>query len=288
MMKAESNAKYANLHLHSNASDGGFRPAHLVRLGKSLGYKALALTDHETIYGLPEFFEEAEKEGIEVMTGCEFYGVVDGAVYHLVGLDFDPKHPSIVALCKTLTSYRNENTKAKFDLVHDNGFFPEVTWEDVVACNPRTDWYGPDQIGNAFDLKGVATYCSAIHEFRKAFNSFGVKYSTKKLQALGVIQAIREAGGVAIFAHPPKEAFSKGHVKMLVDAGLNGIEVSHPNFDAENSQLALAAAEEFNLYRSGGTDHTGPMSGCDGSHAIPVWHGITYDEYVTIKERRLD
>ena len=46
--------------------------------------------------------------------------------------------------------------------------------------------------------------------------------------------------------------------------------------------------QEFNLYRSGGTDHTGPMSGCDGSHAIPVWHGITYDEYVTIKERRLD
>ena len=54
--------KYGNLHLHSNQSDGGFRPAFLVRLAKSLGYGAIALTDHETLTGIPELFAAAEVE----------------------------------------------------------------------------------------------------------------------------------------------------------------------------------------------------------------------------------
>ena len=89
--------KYANLHLHSTHSDAGFRPAHLCCLAKSLGYGALAVTDHEAISGIPELLACAKNNDIEAMTGVELYArLEDGEhnpVYHIVGLDFDHKHP---------------------------------------------------------------------------------------------------------------------------------------------------------------------------------------------------
>ena len=68
--------------------------------------------------------------------------------------------------------------------------------------------------------------------------------------------------------------------------GLNGIEVSHPDITERAAKLAVHAAIEYNLYCSGGTDHTGPMSACSKDRAIPVYNGVTEDEYLAIKERR--
>lgn len=69
---------FANLHLHSTHSDAMFTPEQLVLLGKSLGYGALALTDHEVDSGVKEFRSIAKAEGLQTLTGVEFYGLEDG------------------------------------------------------------------------------------------------------------------------------------------------------------------------------------------------------------------
>ena len=99
-----------------------------------------------------------------------------------------------------------------------------------------------------------------------------------------VIKVIRQADGIAILAHPTSLT---QYVPKLVEYGLNGIEICHPHIDEETSKLAAEAAETFKLYKSGGTDHTGPMSGCNGENAIPVFNGIDEEDYTVIKERRL-
>ena len=99
-----------------------------------------------------------------------------------------------------------------------------------------------------------------------------------------VIKVIRKADGIAILAHPNNLT---QYVPELVGYGLNGIEVSHPNITEETVNLAAEAAKAYNLYRSGGTDHTGPMSGCNGENAIPVFNGISEEDFAVIKERRL-
>ena len=82
--------KYANLHLHSNHSDAMFTPEQLILIGKSLGYYALALTDHETDSGVKSFFRHANQEGgLQVISGVEFYGMYEGFNLHLTALDFD-------------------------------------------------------------------------------------------------------------------------------------------------------------------------------------------------------
>ena len=79
--------KYANLHFHSTYSDAQFTPEQLLLIGKSLGYRALALTDHDTDGGVKPMMAFGEKEGIDVISGVEFTGVWNDEMLHLTALD---------------------------------------------------------------------------------------------------------------------------------------------------------------------------------------------------------
>ena len=104
--------KYANLHLHSTYSDAQFTPSQLVLIGKSLGYRALALTDHETDGGVKEFMRSAKAQGgIDVISGVEFYGKYDGVSFHLVALDYDMDNPEFRAFVKERVDTYTEYTR---------------------------------------------------------------------------------------------------------------------------------------------------------------------------------
>lgn len=76
-------------------------------------------------------------------------------------------------------------------------------------------------------------------------------------------------------------------MREMVDLGLNGIEISPPGISENASKMAIRASLECNLYCSGGTDHTGPMSSFGGANARPVCSGISKTEFEILKERRL-
>ena len=284
--------KYANLHLHSTHSDAGFRPAHLCCLAKSLGYGAIAVTDHEAISGIPELLACAKNNGLEAMTGVELYAElkVDDSdinpVYHIVGLDFDHTHPSIVNFTDMMTAHRNEHTRRQYESAQERGLFPkEVTWDDIVKTNPGSKWFCNDQVYFALDALGVIPIYKRGETFKEAFKTgeaAKIKIYVPDMQ--DVINAIREAGGIAVLAHPSLGSFK--YIRKLADMGLKGIEASHPHVTEDRVVLAHHAAIEYNLYLSGGTDHTGPMSACGGDRAIPVFNGATQDEFNAIKERR--
>ena len=83
------------------------------------------------------------------------------------------------------------------------------------------------------------------------------------------------------------QTVSSENLGKLVDAGLNGIETDHPEIAPDTVPLAVEAAKTFNLYHSGGTDHTGPMSACGGDLAIPAYEGISEEDFQILIERRL-
>lgn len=103
-------------------------------------------------------------------------------------------------------------------------------------------------------------------------------------RAEDIIKIIRKAGGVAVLAHPNNQTH---FIPKLVEFGLNGVEISHPHLEANTSYLAIEMAKAYNLYRCGGTDHTGPMSCCGGRNAIRAFEGLTEEEFTILKERRL-
>lgn len=274
--------KFGNLHLHSTYSDAQFTPSQLVVIGKALGYKALALTDHETDGGVKTFMNSAKSQGLDSMPGVEFYGRYNNENLHIVALDYDMDDPAFRAYINDRVERRNEYTRQCFERGVEMGYITEFTWDDIVKYNPEGAWLNYDSIYNTY-TKFFVPFKS---DFRQViFNSPEArKFAYKAPDADKVIKIIRDAGGVAILAHPYKWT---QYVPELVKYGLNGIEVSHPDNRENTGALAKEAAKAYNLYVSGGTDHTGAMSGCDGDLAIPANQGVTEEEYYTIKERRL-
>lgn len=278
--------KYANCHLHSTFSDAGFTPEQLVLIGKSLGYNAIALTDHETDGGCKRLMAAAKGAGMFSMTGIEFYGMEDGIELHLVGLDFDQNDPGIRALIKQRCDVARNRAKARLEEGLALGMYSGITFQDVEDRYEEGTWLCIDSIANTMKaMKCVPDNFDWANFRYKLFKSPEAKAKEEpKADAERVIRTVRKAGGVIALAHPYKQTHL---VEKLVGYGLNGIEISHPELYENTAYLALQAADTFNLYHCGGTDHFGPMSCCGGIHAVPAFHGITEEEFFTIKERRL-
>jgi len=277
--------KHANLHLHSTYSDACFTPYQLVVIGKSLGYRALALTDHETDGGVKEFFKHTREEGLYSISGAEFYGDDFGGKFHIVALDYDMDNPKMRAFIKERCDLMTECTRKCVERGIELGFLQGITWDDVIEDCGENTWVCIEQVYTTLRRKRLMDACGGPDAVRKnCFKGEARAFFPKHPSAEEVIKTIRGADGIAILAHPYKQT---QYVEQLVGIGLNGIEVSHPNLYENTAALALEAAETFKLYKSGGTDHTGAMSGCSGVNAIPAYQGITEEEYTILTERRL-
>lgn len=274
--------KYANLHLHSTYSDGVLTPDLLVRIGKSLGYRALALTDHETDGGVTRFMEVARAEGgIDTISGIEFYGMFEGMLLHLTALDFDRDNPALRALVQDRIDKHYESTKKRVMLGIERGFIGGVSWDDIERYNDENSWYCAGSVVRAYRAMRIPVPEKLNENVFKSPEA--AQFSAGTPTAEEVIRTVRGAGGIIALAHP----YGRTHIiPSLVELGLNGVEISHPNNKENTSYLAVQMAEEYNLYHCGGTDHTGAMSGMGGRHATPAFHGIDEEEYFILKERR--
>jgi predicted metal-dependent phosphoesterase TrpH len=278
--------KYANLHLHSIYSDAWFTPYQLVVIGKSLGYQALALTDHQTDGGWHTFKRCAEQNGITPVLGAELCGNFEGKSLHFTALDYDYDHPGMRALIRRECEAMTEWTRRRFQRAVENGWISGLEWEQIVSMFGPDTWICHDSVQYAANVLRVVPDDFNWGSFReKTWKAPEVKAWKQKYPAAEeVIPLVREAGGVIAWAHPDV-VFPT--VEKLVKLGLNGIEVNHPDMTEQATADAEEAARKFNLYRSGGTDHTGPMSGVGGKFAIPVFNGIDEEDFRILMERRL-
>lgn len=278
--------QFANLHLHSTYSDAGFTPEQLVLLGKSLGYGALALTDHETDGGCDAFMRAAAREGIETVVGAEFYGKIDGHPVHLTALDFDRNDPQLRSyICQRCELYA-ESTRRCVEFGIEKGILQGVTWDDVLYYSEEGAWICIDTVFHALRMKRAIPEQGLRYVRMNVFKAPEMlALKPKYPEAEEVIKLVRNAGGVIALAHPTINMTE--YIQKLVDYGLNGIETDHPGMAPESIKLAVEAARDYHLYHCGGTDHTGPMSCCGGDRAIPVFNGVSEENFRILKERRL-
>lgn len=280
---------YANLHMHSGYSDAGFTPEQLVRIGKAVGHKALALTDHETDAGCQEFMENCRLEGIECVTGAEFYGKFNGRAMHITALDFDSNAPSIRNFIDERCHLQARWAKAGFDKAKRLGLLDEVTWEEVVVSAGKGAWLCYDSVLNLLSQKHVSFVDrrpQLVEIFRRDEEVRVMKPAYP--EAADVFRAVRDAGGVVGVAHPSEVQFD--FIEQLIDYGMNAIEVSYSCRTVERErgkELALELAARRNLYKMGGTDHSGPLSANGGILAVPIFNGISEEDFRILKDRKL-
>jgi predicted metal-dependent phosphoesterase TrpH len=239
----------ADLHAHTDASDGLCPPMVLVRRAKQAGLQVIAVTDHDTVAGIPEARAEAEIVGVQVVPGIELCAYDGEAEVHIVGLYLDPESATLLQLIHRLADARNERIRRIAAALQDVGV--AVTAEEIFAeagaaapgrphvANVLRRHSLPARLGNAWKLlgHGGAAYVPKLY-----------------LSTADAIAAVHEAGGVASLAHPGVSGVDD-IIPRLAHEGLDAIEAHYPVHGKPLTDYYGGLARRYEMVVSGGSDY---------------------------------
>jgi predicted metal-dependent phosphoesterase TrpH len=284
----------ADLHVHSNASDGTDPPAEVMRRAARAGLDVVALTDHDTVAGhaqarralpaplilVPGMELSARLEGSNpgVPGGSSprdqpWRGVPGGSSprgqhsLHLLAYLFDPDDPDLAAQTRRIRDDRVLRARAMVDRLIDLGV--PITWDDVAAIA------GSAVVGRPHIARAMAA-SGAIASPDQAFTpdwiadggrAYVGRYALDPVHAIALVRA---AGGIAVLAHPRADralAVSDPQIAALAEAGLAGVEVFHPDQPEAEQASLLGLTRDLGLIATGGSDDHGRLTGHRiGSH----------------------
>ncbi len=247
-----------DLHLHTTASDGLLAPDALVAAAAGAGITVLAVTDHDTVAGIPEAAAAAAPLGVRLVTGIEITAVEQGRDVHVLGYFLDPESGSLAALLEAQRFDRIRRVREVGELLRELGSPVDVDGL-IAGAGESHRTIGRPAIADALIAAGFAAdrtdaFARLLGRGRPAFvprSGVGVRQ---------IVEVIHAADGVASLAHPGVldiDALIPG----MVDAGLDAIEVWHTDHTPEHVARYGEMAARFDLARSGGSDYHG-----DGAH----------------------
>lgn len=252
---------YADLHCHSNYSDGGDSPKELIKLASEKGIKVLSLTDHDTVQGVPEITKLAEKKGIHIIPGVELSTSIDGIRLHILGYHMDLHKASFQSYLDEKGAATTENTKAILRGLNRQNKL-NYTWEQVMLHHKGKKWICSSHVYDAMRQDGhYEGYESWIPFYYAYFSRESSAYvDMPSFSAKSAIEAIVDAGGVPVIAHP-KRIGDDGYIEQLIKWGAQGIEVMYPYHNRKEREKYKDIAIENNLFITGGSD----------------WHGVYHE-----------
>ncbi|MFZ0389861.1 MAG: PHP domain-containing protein [Calditrichia bacterium] len=275
-----------DLQMHSTFSDGSMTPAELVETAKSLGLTAIALTDHDTIDGLPEFLSTAAENNISAVPGVEIS--VDTKMpnhghMHMLGLFIDPENEELKSRLNFLLMQRNLRAIKIIQKLNDLGV--DVTMEELRA-EAGEGAIGRPHVAKIMLRKGLVDNIGDA--FEKYLKKGGPAYVDKvKFGEEDALRLIKQAGGLAVLAHPHLmnyDTFEETREKImsLRGMGLDGFEVFYSGMPENFSRNLQELARQENFVISGGSDFHGAnkddikMGSGKNDLAIPdsVYHNL--------------
>jgi len=247
-----------DLHTHSTASDGTLTPAELMRAAKETGLSAIALTDHDTFAGLPEARAEAERQGIELVPGCELSLDFAGRPTHLLALFVDERPGNVVHELTRVRTARAARNLTMLEKLKTVGVHLRLSDVERHA----TGVVGRPHMAQAMMAQGV------VRNFEEAFARFlgsgGLAYVPKaKLTPKEAIDAIHADGGLAVLAHPYLLSQQQRQIEPMLEElaaqGLDGVEVYYTEHSDKYTELMAELAQRLGLLMSGGSDFHGAV-----------------------------
>lgn len=259
---------FVDLQVHSTASDGALPPAAVVQAAADAGLYAMALTDHDSVEGLPEANEAGARLGVRIVPGVELSTHFEGEELHLLGLHLS----NLEAMRAALTEFQTQRVQRAERIVATlNAHGIPVTMEAVLA-EAGTGAVGRPHIARAMLAGGW------VREFREAFDKWigwgRPAYMAKEtFDVADAIALVHRAGGLAVWAHPGEVA-TPARIARLAERGLDCVEVLHPSHPPYLVQRLVENTEQAGLLPSGGSDWHGTQDGPRklGGQLVPkVW-----------------
>ncbi|HXG72550.1 MAG TPA: PHP domain-containing protein [Gemmatimonadaceae bacterium] len=246
---------YVDLHAHSTASDGTLPPERVVEAAGRRGLVAIALTDHDTVDGLPAACEAGERIGVRVVPGVELSAFEEDHEVHLLALHVT-RSDGLQARLSELREMRQRRAREIVAKLNSVGI--AITIEDVLEQSAGGA-VGRPHVARALIARGAVT------DFKDAFAQYlgagGSAFVPKdRLSIADAIGIAHDAGAIAVWAHPG-ESGRRERLEPLVAAGLDGVEVRHPSHSREDMLRLQALADFFGILPSGGSDWHGSNDG---------------------------
>ena len=247
-----------DLHTHTNFSDGTDTPTELVNKALASGITTLAITDHDSISGWDEAIS-ALRPGLSLVPGAEIScQTTNGISVHILGLLFDPNHVELINTLSKTRENRHGRMEKIISRINEAGI--DISMADVLEQLSDGATLGRPHLADALVKKGVVAsreeaFTQMLHNNSKYYVSH---YSPSPEVA---IKLIKEAGGVAVIAHPM--ASHRGRVissetfGSIINSGLDGIEIDHRDHTPDEKRELINLAKEFDLVMTGSSDYHG-------------------------------
>ncbi|MEV1130323.1 PHP domain-containing protein [Agromyces sp. NPDC049794] len=257
MSETPVGAGIADLHTHTTVSDGTESPARLMQQAAAAGLWGIALTDHDSTSGWAEAAAAVSETGVVLIPGMELSTREQFMSVHLLGYLIDPLDEALLA--ETAHIRESRLTRAE-EIVRRIGRDYALTWDDVLAQTTEGATIGRPHIADALVARGhVSTRSAAFAGILDPGAGYArPHYAPDPLMG---IQLIRAAGGVPVLAHPgtrgAERVIPPARLRQLVDAGLFGLEIDHPENREDAKPRLRALAREFGLAVTGSSDYHG-------------------------------
>ncbi len=274
---------FADLHLHTNFSDGTYTPEELVAHGKRHELAAMALTDHDTVEGCARMAAACETVGIEFISGTELTAELKGNELHLLGYCIDLDNQKLLTEISRFQLVRQNRIREMVARLNELNVPLQA---DAVFAIANCRSPGRPHVARALVQAGFcATLDEAFERFLKMNRPAWVPKF--KMSAIDAIALIHQAGGVAVMAHPGLNRTDE-IIPDMVAGGLDGIECFHSKHSTSTSNHYLQLADKYNLLVTGGSDCHGMNKGKPliGSIKLPYQHVVKLKEKAAKQKAR--
>ncbi|MEO6694844.1 MAG: PHP domain-containing protein [Ignavibacteria bacterium] len=268
----------ADLHTHTNYSDGKFSPQQLIDMTIKCGIDIISITDHDNVNAVSQAIEYGNEKGIQVIPGVEISADVQNQEVHILGYFIDHINKDFLEFLATLREKRLRRNEKIVEKLNDLG--SKIKFNSIIGK------VGPDtSVGRphiAMELNEEGFVNSYYEAFIKYIGDGKPAYVKKpNPSAKEVIKMISDLGGLSFIAHPGK-TIRDVFLNELISEGIDGIETVHPSHSRDDIKyFTLAAAENF-LLTSGGSDFHGGVKN-DQKNFGNFY--VTNNEIVNMKRR---
>ncbi len=262
--------RYADLHTHTYHSDGTRSPREVIDVAKSHGITIVSISDHDNLAAYFEIKSYADEQGVLLIPGVELSCAFEGVDVHILAYAFDPHDEKIEQRLRAFREARARRGVVMVDKLRELGFMITTERVQELAAGGAV---GRPHVARALVERGyVASVAEAFDRFIGTGKPGYVEKERFRIKE--AVALIRSAGGVTSVAHPSIYPDHERIVPMVLDAGVDAVEVYHPEVPAADREMYTNLTRFRGKFVSGGSDDHGKVKKSETLGTVRVPEGV--------------